>query len=136
MLVLLMFGSFYMYLLYFRPHEYRNRKHVVFMVLLIVIFVTLTAITVRFDLFSVYIILTRYSPSWCAPLSTRVRALRQPLVHHLELPHGTLPFEFVIVQISAAMVSIFMLKELSERSQLIKAPSLSSSPISWSTYRW
>ena len=31
------------------------------------------------------------------------------------------PFEFIIVQISAAMVSIFMLKELSERSQLIRS---------------
>jgi len=56
LLILLMFSSFYMYLLYFRPTEYRNRKHVVFMVLLIVIFLLLTAVTVRFDLFSVYII--------------------------------------------------------------------------------
>jgi membrane-associated HD superfamily phosphohydrolase len=55
-LVLFMFLSFYMYLLYFRPSEYRNRKHVVFMLLLIFIFVALTALTVRFDLFSVYII--------------------------------------------------------------------------------
>jgi len=31
------------------------------------------------------------------------------------------PFEFIIVQIAAAMISIFMLKELSERSQLIKS---------------
>ena len=31
------------------------------------------------------------------------------------------PFEFIIVQISASMISIFMLKELSERSQLIKS---------------
>ena len=56
MLILLMFGSFYMYLLFFRPNEYRNRKHVVFMVLLIVIFLLLTAVTVRFELFSVFII--------------------------------------------------------------------------------
>jgi putative nucleotidyltransferase with HDIG domain len=31
------------------------------------------------------------------------------------------PFEFIVIQIAAAMVSIFMLKELSERSQLIKS---------------
>jgi len=44
LLIRLMFGSFYMYLLYFRPTEFRNRKHVVFMVLLIVIFLLLTAV--------------------------------------------------------------------------------------------
>ncbi len=32
-----------------------------------------------------------------------------------------LPFEFIVLQISATMVSIFMLKELSERSQLIRS---------------
>jgi len=38
LLIALLFSSFYLYLLYFRPNEFRNRKHVVFMVLLIVIF--------------------------------------------------------------------------------------------------
>lgn len=38
LLITLMFTSFYLYLLYFRPYEYRNRKHVAFMVLLIVSF--------------------------------------------------------------------------------------------------
>jgi putative nucleotidyltransferase with HDIG domain len=31
------------------------------------------------------------------------------------------PFEFIVIQMSVAMVSIFMLKELSERSQLIRS---------------
>ena len=46
LLVVLLFGAFYAYLLFFRPHEYRNRKHVTFMVLLVTSFVALTAITV------------------------------------------------------------------------------------------
>ena len=55
-LILFMFASFYMYLLYFRPTEYRNRMHVVFMLLLIVLFVGLTALTIHLDLYNVYII--------------------------------------------------------------------------------
>lgn len=122
LLVFLMFGSFYMYLLYFRPYEYRNRKHVVFMVLLIVIFVSLTAITVRFELFSVYIIpyaiLTIMVRTFIDSRTALFASLSAIILSSLMVPY---PFEFIIVQISAAMVSIFMLKELSERSQLIRS---------------
>ena len=122
LLVFLMFGSFYMYLLYFRPTEYRNRKHLVFMVLMIVIFVTLTAVTVRFDLFSVYIIpyaiLTILIRTFIDSRTALFASLSSIILSSLMVPY---PFEFVIIQISAAMISIFMLKELSERSQLIKS---------------
>ncbi len=122
LLVFLMFGSFYMYLLYFRPHEYRNRKHVVFMVLLIVFFVTLTAITVRLDLFSVYIIpyaiLTIMVRTFIDSRTALFASLSAIILCSLMVPY---PFEFIVVQIAAAMISIFMLKELSERSQLIKS---------------
>ncbi len=122
LLVFLMFGAFYMYLLYFRPHEYRNRKHVVFMVLLLVIFVSLTAITVRFDLFSVYIIpyaiLTIMIRTFIDSRTALFASLSMIILSSLMVPY---PFEFIIVQISASMISIFMLKELSERSQLIKS---------------
>ena len=122
LLVFLMFGAFYMYLLYFRPYEYRNRKHVVFMVLLLVIFVSLTAITVRFDLFSVYIIpyaiLTIMIRTFIDSRTALFASLSMIILSSLMVPY---PFEFIIVQISASMISIFMLKELSERSQLIKS---------------
>ncbi|MFA6701450.1 MAG: hydrolase, partial [Dysgonamonadaceae bacterium] len=55
-MITILFGMFYLYLLFFRPNEYYNRKHLIFMILLIDIFVLLTALTIRFDLFSVYII--------------------------------------------------------------------------------
>ncbi|SDZ79717.1 hypothetical protein SAMN05216331_10467 [Porphyromonadaceae bacterium KH3R12] len=122
MLILFMFGSFYTYLLYFRPAEYRNRKHVVFMVLLIAFFVLLTAITVRFELFSIYIvpyaIVTILIRTFIDSRTALFASLTTIIMSSLMVPF---PFEFIVIQIAVAMVSIFMLKELSERSQLIKS---------------
>ncbi|MDD5619870.1 MAG: HDIG domain-containing protein, partial [Proteiniphilum sp.] len=121
-LILLMFGSFYMYLLFFRPNEYRNRKHVVFMVLLVVIFLLLTAVTVRFELFSVYIlpyaIVTILIRTFIDSRTALFASLITVILSSLMVPF---PFEFIVIQMSVAMISIFMLKELSERSQLIRS---------------
>ncbi|MDD4158191.1 MAG: HDIG domain-containing protein [Proteiniphilum sp.] len=122
MLIVLMFGSFYMYLLFFRPNEYRNRKHVLFMLLLIVIFLVLTAVTVRFELFSVYIlpyaIVTILIRTFIDSRTALFASLITIILSSLMVPF---PFEFIVMQISVAMASIFMLKELSERSQLIRS---------------
>ncbi|MBK5195738.1 MAG: HDIG domain-containing protein [Proteiniphilum sp.] len=122
LLILLMFGSFYMYLLYFRPNEFRNRKHVVFMVLQVVIFLLLTALTIRFDLFSVYIIpyaiVTILTRTFIDSRTALFASLITIILSSLMVPF---PFEFIVIQVSVAMVSIFMLKELSERSQLIRS---------------
>ncbi|MDD4778769.1 MAG: HDIG domain-containing protein, partial [Fermentimonas sp.] len=121
-LILFMFGSFYMYLLFFRPHEYRNRKHVSFMVLLITLFVALTCITVRFELFSVYIIpyaiVTILIRTFIDSRTALFASITTVIMSSLMVPF---PFEFTAIQISVAMVSIFMLKELTERSQLIRS---------------
>lgn len=121
-LILFMLSSFYTYLLYFRPAEYRNRKHVVFMVLLIVFFVLLTAITVKLELFSIYIvpyaIVTILIRTFIDSRTALFASLTTIMMSSLMVPF---PFEFIIIQTAVAMVSIFMLKELSERSQLIKS---------------
>ena len=122
LLIFLLFCSFYLYLLFFRPTEYRNRKHVVFMVLLIVIFLLLTAITVRFDLFSVYIIpyaiVTILIRTFIDSRTALFASLITIILSSLMVPF---PFEFIVIQIVVSMTSIFMLKELSERSQLIRS---------------
>ncbi|MFA6912871.1 MAG: HDIG domain-containing metalloprotein, partial [Proteiniphilum sp.] len=121
-LITLMFSCFYFYLLLFRPIEYRNRKHVLFMMLLIVIFLLLTAITVTFDLFSVYIlpyaIVTILIRTFIDSRTALFASLTTIILSSLMVPF---PFEFIIIQIAVSMVSIFMLKELSERSQLIRS---------------
>lgn len=122
MLILFMLGSFYTFLLYFRPIEYRNRKHVVFMVLLISSFVLLTAITVRFELFNIYIIpyaiVTILIRTFIDSRTALFASLTTIIISALMVPF---PFEFIVIQIAVSMVSIFILKELTERSQLIKS---------------
>ncbi|MEA4905660.1 MAG: HDIG domain-containing protein [Petrimonas sp.] len=122
LLVILLFGAFYAYLLFFRPHEYRNRKHVMFMVLLITSFVALTAITSQLDLFNVYIIpyaiVTILIRTFIDSRTALFASLITIILSSLMVPF---PFEFVVIQIAVAMVSIFMLKELSERYQLIRS---------------
>ena len=122
MLISFMLGSFYTFLLYFRPTEYRNRKHVVFMVLLISFFTLLTAVTVRFELFSIYIIpyaiVTILIRTFIDSRTALFASLTTIIMSALMV---SFPFEFIVIQIIVAMMSIFMLKELSERSQLIKS---------------
>lgn len=122
MLVSLLLGAFYAYLLFFRPLEYRNRQHVVFMLLLITSFVALTAITNRLELFNVYIIpyaiVTILIRTFIDSRTALFASLITIILSSLMVPF---PFEFIVVQIAVAMVSIFMLKELTERSQLIRS---------------
>ncbi len=122
LLTTMMFGAFYFYLLFFRPIEYRNKKHVLFMLLLIVFFVVLTAISVRLKLFNVYfipyaivtILIRTFIDSRTALFASIITIILSALM-------VSFPFEFIVIQITVAIVSVFMLKELSERSQLIRS---------------
>jgi len=122
LLVLILMGSFYLYLLFFRTREFRNRKNVTFMLLIITFFVILTAITVRFNLFNVYIIpyaiVTILIRTFIDSRTALFASIVTILLSSLMVPY---PFEFIVIQITVAMVSIFVLKELSERSQLIQS---------------
>ena len=121
-LVLFLFGSFYLFLLFFRPSQYRSRKHVIFMLLIMVIFVALTALTIELKLFSVYIIpytiVTILIRTFIDSRTALFASLITIILCSLMVSY---PFEFILLQISTTMVSIFMLKELSERSQLIRS---------------
>lgn len=122
-LIIVLMGSFYLYLLFFRPNEYKNKQHVMFMLLLIVTFVMLTALSVRVsDAFNVYIIpyaivtilIRTFIDSRTALFASSITIILSGLM----LPFL---FEFIVIQIIVAMTSIFMLKELTERSQLIRS---------------
>ena len=122
LLIAILMGSFYMYLLFFRKKEAQNREHVTFMVLVITLFVILTAIVVKFALPSVYmipyaivtILIRTFIDSRTALNATLVTILLSSLMVPSQL-------EFIILQITITMVCIFNLKELTERSQLIRS---------------
>lgn len=122
LLIALLLGSFHFYLLFFRPMEYRNRSHVTFMLLLVTFFIALTAVAIRFELFNVYIIpyvivtilICTFIDSRTALFASLVTIISSSLM----VPFA---FEFVVIEIVVAIISIFMLKELTERSQLIRS---------------
>ena len=122
MLIAILMGAFYMYLLFFRIDEFRNRKHVTFMVLIITFFVLLTAINVSFNLFNVYIIpyviVTILIRTFIDSRTALYASLVTILICALMVSFA---FEFMILQVTIAMITIFNLKELTERSQLIRS---------------
>ncbi len=120
-LIAFLFSAFYLYLLFFRPNEYKNRQHILFMVSLVVLFISITAITRRFDINAYiipYAIVTILIRTFIDSRTALFASLVTIIISSLMIPFA---FEFIIIQIVAAMVSVFMLKELSERSQLIRS---------------
>lgn len=121
-LIALLMGSFYMFLLFFRLEEYRNRKHVTFMVLVITTFVVLTAVNVKYNLFNVYIIPYAIVTILIRTFIDSRTALNASLITILLcalMVSNT--FEFILLQVAITMICIFNLKELTERSQLIRS---------------
>lgn len=122
MLVSILMGSFFMYLRFFRINEYRNRKHVTFMVLLITFFVILTAINISYNFFNVYIIpfaiVTILIRTFIDSRTALFGSLITVLICTLMVSFA---FEFMILQMTIIMICIFNLKELTERSQLIRS---------------
>lgn len=121
-LIALLMGSFYMYLLFFRIEEYRNRKHVTFMVLVITFFVALTAVNVSYNLFNIYMIPYAIVTILIRTFIDSRTALNASLITILIcsiMVSNT--FEFMLLQIAIIMICIFNLKELTERSQLIRS---------------
>lgn len=121
-LIALLMGSFYMYLLFFRIEEYRNRKHVTFMVLIISFFVLLTAINASYNLFNIYMIpyaiVTILIRTFIDSRTALNASLITILICSLMVSNT---FEFMLLQIAITMICIFNLKELTERSQLIRS---------------
>ena len=113
--------SFMTYLIFFRPLEYANRKNTTFMLLCITSFCVLAAITIKYNLFNVYII------PFVMPtimIRTFIDSRTATLTHIVTTTICSFmvpfPAEFLTLQIAAGLVCIFSLKDLSERSQLIK----------------
>lgn len=121
---LLTFGvilCFWLYLRSFRPRILSSRKHTLFLLLCILAGCVLTEVCVRHHLFNVYIL-----PYAIIPIVVRTFLdSRTALFTHLTMTllcslTVAYPHEFLVLQIIAGMVVTFSLKDLSERSQLIR----------------
>lgn len=113
--------SFMMYLIFFRPREYNNSKSLIFMLLMITLSCVITGVSVDYKLVNVYVIpfaiptilIRTFIDSRTAMTSHMITAL----ICTLFVPF---PVEFILMQIPVGFMCIFGLKDLTERSQLIK----------------
>ncbi len=115
------FTCFFLYLYFFRKKFYARRKDVFFLLSMITFFALLTESAVNYGLFNVYIIPYMIVPIVvCIFFDTRTALfahLSMILMCAMMVPF---PSEFMILQIAGGMTVIFSLKDLTERSQLIR----------------
>lgn len=120
-LITIFIFSFMAYLIFFRPREYMNRKNIIFTLSMITIFSLLTSISIRFGS-NVYIIpyaiATIMVRTFIDSRTAMFTHLVMILISALMVPF---PQEFLMLQIPVGFICIFSLRDLSERSQLIKS---------------
>lgn len=113
--------AFMTYLIFFRPREYYDRRNVLFMLMMIVALCVLTGVFVKLG-FNVYIIpyamATIMVRTFIDSRTAMLTHLLTALICSLMVPF---PQEFLLLQIPVGFMCIFSLKDLSERSQLIKS---------------
>lgn len=119
--VALIFLYMMLYFSLFRKDYLEKGKSVLLLLTMLVIFPVLSSILVDQNLFSVYII-----PFTMAPIFIRVfMDSRTAFVMHTVIillcaVSLKYPYEFVATQLVAGMVAIYSLRELSQRSQLLR----------------
>lgn len=120
----LVFGilfCFWLYLWSFRLKILHNRKNALFLVLCVFVSCILTELCVTYGLFNIYIL-----PFAIVPIVVRTFFdSRTALFTHLVIAlicslMAPFPHEFLLLQIIAGMVVTFSLRDLYERSQLIR----------------
>jgi len=121
--IVLVFGLFllqFFFLWYFRPFTYERKSNVVFILILITGLVLITSLVVHTGYLNVYLI-----PYAILPIMVRTFFdSRTALFAHIitVLISSTIvayPYEFLLIQIAVGMTSVYSLKDLTQRSQLV-----------------
>jgi putative nucleotidyltransferase with HDIG domain len=121
-IVLFCFLLVYIYLMYFRPEIFRNTLRTAFLLLIMVLFISLSCIVVRKDYFSLYLL-----PYVLIPviICTFYDARTANFIYTVTLlvvgfiaPNG---FEFVFLNFVAGIVGIINVKSIYRRGSLFKS---------------
>ncbi|MEG1838650.1 MAG: HDIG domain-containing protein, partial [Bacteroidaceae bacterium] len=113
---------FMLYLELFRKDYYERKGNLLLLFAIIVIYCVLTSVMVSHNIFHVFII-----PFAMLPMIIRVfldsRTAFLTLVTTVLISSISLryPYEFILLQLTAGLVAIFSLRELSQRSQLLRS---------------
>ena len=118
---LLVLFYFYIYL-YHPPMSWRNsRSYLPFMATALIAGCLLTEFTVRFTLFNIYIIPFPIIPiTICIFYDSRSAIFINTVTVLICSLIAPLPWEFIMIQYMTGLVAVYTIKDLSERSQLIK----------------
>ena len=114
-------ACYFFYFYYFRKKIYEQRKDIVFSLFMVTFFTLLTEISITYDLFSIYIIPYAVIPivvrTFFDSRTAQATHLVTILICSLLIP---LSFEFVLMQLIVCWVALYVLKDLSQRSELMK----------------
>jgi putative nucleotidyltransferase with HDIG domain len=110
-----------LYLVYFRKKIYANQKDVVFLFSMAALFILLTEASARTGFFSVYIIPYAIIPivirTFFESRTAQITHLITILICSLMAPFA---LEFILIQFFASTVALYVLKDLTKRSELIR----------------
>jgi len=112
---------FLFYLAFFRKKIYARKRDVVFLLSMLAIFTISTEISLRTELFNVYIIPFAIIPivirTFFESRTAQMTHLFTILICSLMV---SVPFEFLLLQFLVGAVALYVLKDLTKRSELIK----------------
>jgi len=122
--LILVFGILFccaLYLATFSPEIFYNRRNLLFILLFILSYCIFSEIVVKYELINIYIIPYAIMPIVVRTFFKSHTALFTHLITVLLCSLvAPFPHEFLIIQIIAGIVVIFSLKELTQRSQLLR----------------
>lgn len=110
----------FLFLWFFRPFTYQRKANVAFVLILITGLVLLTALVVRSGFATVYMIPYAVLPIMVRTFFDSRTALFAHIITVLICSAiVSYPYEFLLLQITAGMTSVYSLKDLTQRSQLV-----------------
>lgn len=122
MFIFIMLTTFMAYLHLFRGDYFKKSSSMAMVFCLIVIFPVIVSLIVQYNIFSVYVV-----PIAMVPMFVRVFLdSRTAFMAHITMIFIcslvlTRPYEYLLVQTTSGLVAIYVLRELSKRSQIFTA---------------
>lgn len=110
----------FLFLWFFRPFTYKRKANIAFVLILITSLVLLTALVVRSGFAHVYLIPYAILPIMVRTFfDSRTALFAHIITVLLSSAIVSYPYEFLLLQITAGMTSVYSLKDLTQRSQLV-----------------
>ncbi|MDR0427294.1 MAG: HDIG domain-containing protein [Dysgonamonadaceae bacterium] len=112
---------FLLYLVFFRKNVYAKKKDVFFLLSMSFLSILFTELAISYEFFNVYIIPYAIIPivirTFFESRTAQMTHLITVLICSLMVPFS---YEFILLQILVCMVALYALKDLTQRSELIK----------------